>query len=68
VSFPAISCGVYGYPLDDAADVALGAVREWLGSHPGSGISDVVFVLRGDEVMAAFAGALARRSAEEAAP
>jgi O-acetyl-ADP-ribose deacetylase (regulator of RNase III) len=58
VAFPAISCGVYGYPLDAAAEVALGAVRGWLGEHPGSGVLDVSFVLRGQEVMAAFERAL----------
>ena len=60
VAFPAISCGVYGYPLDEAADVALAAVREWLSAHPASGISDIIFVLRGGTVMAAFRGALDR--------
>ncbi|HRX83827.1 MAG TPA: O-acetyl-ADP-ribose deacetylase [Phycisphaerae bacterium] len=30
VTFPAISCGVYGYPIEDAARVALGAVRDFL--------------------------------------
>jgi O-acetyl-ADP-ribose deacetylase (regulator of RNase III) len=30
VSFPAISCGVYGYPLDRAAGIALGAIRAFL--------------------------------------
>jgi O-acetyl-ADP-ribose deacetylase (regulator of RNase III) len=58
VAFPAISCGVYGYPLDAAARVALGAIRSWLASHPASGISDIIVVLRGDEIMAAFAAAL----------
>lgn len=58
VSFPAISCGVYGYPLDEAATVALAAVREWLSTHPEHEIADIIFVLRGEPVMAAFRGAL----------
>jgi O-acetyl-ADP-ribose deacetylase (regulator of RNase III) len=60
VAFPAISCGIYGYPLDAAADVALGAVRAWLDAHPDSGLSDIAFVLRGSDAMAAFEGALER--------
>jgi O-acetyl-ADP-ribose deacetylase (regulator of RNase III) len=32
VAFPAISCGVYGYPVESAARVALGAVAEFLGA------------------------------------
>jgi O-acetyl-ADP-ribose deacetylase (regulator of RNase III) len=30
ISFPAISCGAYGYPLDRAARIALGAIRSFL--------------------------------------
>ena len=33
VAFPAISCGVYGYPLEDAARVSLSTVREELQRH-----------------------------------
>jgi O-acetyl-ADP-ribose deacetylase len=29
IAFPAISTGVYGYPPEAAAQVAIGAVREW---------------------------------------
>ena len=35
VAFPAISTGVYGYPLDRAAQVALRATSEALDEHPG---------------------------------
>ncbi|MGE4423579.1 MAG: O-acetyl-ADP-ribose deacetylase [Pseudodesulfovibrio sp.] len=30
VAFPAISCGVYGYPVEDAARIALSALKEGL--------------------------------------
>ena len=30
VAFPAVSCGVYGYPLDEAADVSIRAVAAFL--------------------------------------
>jgi O-acetyl-ADP-ribose deacetylase (regulator of RNase III) len=33
MAFPAISCGVYGYPLDQAAAIALAEVRTWLAAH-----------------------------------
>jgi O-acetyl-ADP-ribose deacetylase (regulator of RNase III) len=54
VSFPAISCGVYGYPPRLAAPVAIGAVR-------GHDLDLVRFVLFGDETYEAFEGALESR-------
>ena len=40
------------------ASVALTAVRSWLASHPDHGIDEILFVLRGSDVMSAFATAL----------
>lgn len=33
VAFPAISTGVYGYPVEEAAEIAVSTVREWLDAH-----------------------------------
>lgn len=33
VAFPAISTGVYGYPLERATEIAIGTVRDWLAEH-----------------------------------
>jgi O-acetyl-ADP-ribose deacetylase (regulator of RNase III) len=35
ISFPSISTGIYGYPLEEAAAIAVKAVAEWLASHSG---------------------------------
>ena len=45
LAFPAISTGDYGYPMDLAAPVALGAVIGYLRSRPGPNL--VRFVLKG---------------------
>ena len=34
VAFPSISTGVYGYPLEDAAKVALTTIKDYLAQHP----------------------------------
>jgi len=35
IAFPAISCGVFGYPHAAAAAVAVGQLRSWDGTLPG---------------------------------
>ena len=33
IAFPAISAGVYGYPLEDATEIAVKTVAQWLEAH-----------------------------------
>jgi O-acetyl-ADP-ribose deacetylase (regulator of RNase III) len=56
VAFPAISTGIYGYPVELAAPVAVTAVQEAAGSR----LELVRFVLFSDGHLAAFDQALAR--------
>jgi O-acetyl-ADP-ribose deacetylase (regulator of RNase III) len=56
VAFPSISTGVYGYPLADAAKVALTTVKDYLTQHPE--IERVRFVLFGQPAFEAFAKVL----------
>jgi O-acetyl-ADP-ribose deacetylase (regulator of RNase III) len=45
LAFPAISCGVYGYPAAEAVQIAVAAVRDH--AHPPQ---DIVFVCFGDHI------------------
>jgi O-acetyl-ADP-ribose deacetylase (regulator of RNase III) len=54
VAFPAISAGVYGWPLEDAAVQAVAGVRAAAVEH----VQEVRFVLFDDRALAAFEAAL----------
>lgn len=56
IAFPAISCGVYGYPLDEGARVALSTVRDHLAA--GGGLERATFVLFSADTFEAFEEAL----------
>jgi len=56
LAFPSISTGVYGYPVDQAARVALKTVKEYLSGR--SGIKEVTFVLFSDEDLLCYTKAL----------
>ncbi|HEX9460813.1 MAG TPA: O-acetyl-ADP-ribose deacetylase [Thermoanaerobaculia bacterium] len=51
IAFPAISCGVYGYPIDAAADIAIGETKRVLAG--GDALDRVLFVAFGGDVRSA---------------
>lgn len=57
VSFPSISTGTYGYPVEKAAAIALGAVARFLREHK-TAIREVVFVLFDRGTLRAYEDAL----------
>ena len=58
IAFAAISCGIYGYPIPEAARIAITTVKTFVESHPQ--IELVRFVLFNDDILTTF-----RATAEE---
>ena len=64
IAFPSISTGVYGYPVAQAAVVALNAVKQFLKAHDG--LDEVRFVLFDDATYGAYGNVLADNQIEKA--
>lgn len=63
ITFPAISCGIYGCPLPEGARVALDAVRTHFADDHSTSIDRVTFVLFSERDLATFAAELERLTA-----
>ena len=57
ISFPAISTGVYGYPLEEATAIALREVKAHL-EQPRTTVQQVIFVLFGRQAYEVYAASL----------
>lgn len=57
LAFPAISCGIYGYPIDAATEIALRETRAALAQNPA--IEFVLFACFDDKVFRSYQKALA---------
>ena len=59
IAFPAISCGVYGYPVKAACKIAVDTTRRFLAADRS--LSKVFFVLFSEDHLAIYRAYLARR-------
>src|SRR5262245_31981828 len=57
IAFPAISCGVYGYPMELAAGIAVRECRRFVAEHDA--IEEITFALFGAPALAAYQAELA---------
>jgi O-acetyl-ADP-ribose deacetylase (regulator of RNase III) len=62
IAFPAISCGIYGYPVPDAGRIAVDTAMTFL-DHDDS-ITAVTFACFGTDVLTAFRVALTARTCD----
>jgi O-acetyl-ADP-ribose deacetylase (regulator of RNase III) len=60
ISFPAISTGVYGYPLREAAEIAIREVKAHL-ERTDTTVREAIFVLYGRQAYEVYAAALGPR-------
>lgn len=65
ISFPAISTGVYGYPAEEAARVAIDEVTRFLESRANS-VEEVIFVQFGEAAYRVYERLLGQSGLEEA--
>jgi O-acetyl-ADP-ribose deacetylase (regulator of RNase III) len=61
IAFPAISCGVYGYPPPEAARIAVRECAKFIAAEARMG--QIVFACFGAEMLALYRAELARRAA-----
>ena len=44
IAFPAISTGVYHYPIADASRVAVATIRDWMTQHPDTTLQTITLI------------------------
>jgi ribA/ribD-fused uncharacterized protein len=57
IAFPSISTGVYSYPLEEAAEIAVKTVNDFIAKHLGV-FDEIIWVLFNDKTKAAYDNAI----------
>ena len=64
IAFPSVSTGVYSYPLDQAADIAIQAAVDFVDAHPDE-LDEIIWVLFDTRTKSAYDRALETVQAEK---
>lgn len=49
IAFCSISTGIYGYPIDEACEIAINTIVNWLNNNPDTTIEKIVFAMYGEQ-------------------
>jgi O-acetyl-ADP-ribose deacetylase (regulator of RNase III) len=61
IAFPAISCGIYRYPINQACDIALRETLNFLNvDHKGASLEQVIFACFSNEIQTAYQTAMSQ--------
>jgi O-acetyl-ADP-ribose deacetylase (regulator of RNase III) len=58
IAFPAISTGIYHYPLADASAVAVATIATWIDANPDSSLESITLIAHTSEDLAVIADAV----------
>jgi O-acetyl-ADP-ribose deacetylase (regulator of RNase III) len=64
IAFPALATGVGGFPVDECAEVMIGAARDYAAEHADTNIEMVAFVLFSESDYAAFSFELGKKGSQ----
>ena len=64
IAFPSIATGIYHFPLDEAARIAVRTAKEFVQQHPGE-LDEIKWVLFDDHTLSVYADEISRLEASE---
>ena len=68
IAFPAISTGIYGYPLADASAVAVATIQAWIAANPDTRLEVITLIAHTGADLAVIESAVGRTTGRKSDP